>query len=141
MPAAGKFRGHPGPHYFRCQPRADYPCPQTENICIIVLPAHLGGKHLIAEGCPDSVYTICSHGHADACPANKDTALASPFLYQSTHRSGKIRIVNGISRVAPLVVNCVPLFFSSRSHHDHNQWLPSRCHLNNKTGVILQISS
>jgi hypothetical protein len=47
MSAAGKISGHPGSYYFSSQTLADDSRSEAENVCIIVLPAHSGGKHFM----------------------------------------------------------------------------------------------
>jgi hypothetical protein len=73
--------------------RTYYPSANTQDVCIIVLPSHLGAQGLAAHHCSYRRVTIRSNGHADARATHQDRPLDFPIADGSPHRVSKIWVV------------------------------------------------
>ena len=123
MAAAFKGGGKPFSDQFKGKNITDYTTTHDQNICIIVLPAHPGGKNIRAQGCPYAFKPVGLHGHTNAGTAQKNAPLECAVGNRPGHLFSEIGIIYRSSAVGTRILNFIAktgekvlnLFFNSNA--------------------------
>ena len=101
---------------FQGQRRSDDPCPQDENVHVVVLNSLAGGIGVVAQPRADSRDLVGGNAHAHTAAADEDPSVGPPVRYGLPDRHREIRVINGIRTVGPQVLQREPLCFQIPLH-------------------------
>lgn len=96
MAAAFKLAFHEGPDDFPGRAKAQYPAAHSQHVGIIVLTAHLGREHIIAECATDALDFVGSNGNANAGAAEHNATVGIATYDITANLFGNIRVINRI---------------------------------------------
>ena len=108
VPPASKLSFKPSINDIQSNTCPQDPSTQTEDVGVIVLPAHSCGKSFMAKGSTDLSIPVSSYRHTYTSPADEDTAYR-PALYKFfANLISNIRVINRFFGMAPHIVNFMP---------------------------------
>src|SRR5262249_10682034 len=101
MTAAGELGAEPDLEDLnRGLARGD-PCPERQDVGVVVLAAHPRRVSVAARGGAHARYLVGRHGHPDAGPADEDPAVGFSHSDGGADAEREVWIVHGVGRLRP----------------------------------------
>lgn len=143
MPAALELRREPDADDFLGQIFSDDSAAEDKNVRIVVQPAHLRGKKLVAERSAHVRKLVRHNRHADAGAADEDAALHFAAGYCGRDLFTEIRIIDGLGGIGAEIDNLVSELLKNGDNfalHVEAGMIRTNCH-QHMTSVIVRLIS
>jgi hypothetical protein len=105
MASTGKGRVQPDLYQIKGHTFADNPCPDAENIGIIMFSAHPCGILIMTDGGTDLPVSVGGNGDADTRSADEHPPLALTIRYKGDDTISVIGVVDGFQGMASHILD------------------------------------
>src|SRR5881409_822589 len=103
VPPALEFGLQPNAHHAVDELFAEKVGGKTEDVGVVVPPAHLGRDAVVAGGGPNTGNLIRGYAHADTRAADEHAAIDAAFADRLSHLKGEVGVIDALAAGGPHV--------------------------------------